>query len=568
MKRILLVLGCLFGCLLACGQLRAGQIPDISDWSIEEIFGQTFVVRVDAGRQEFMKTAVEQGLVGAVLIKRFEGEGLEDGHAAQKRELTRQTVEDLRAWAAKSPRKIPLIIAFDYEGGSVVSPMYLGLKQMPSNMLLAAAADKGLVKRMFVQAAQEVLSLGGNAVYAPDLDVNTNPVNPIIGTRSFGQFPQETARLGTAAFKGLQSRGVAAFVKHFPGHGDTQADSHLGIPRMDLPLEELKSQHISPFTSAVKKGIWGVMSSHVLYSALDPKNPSTFSYPVLTDLLRGELGFEGVTVTDSLDMGGAQKEHGVAQAAEEAYIAGADMPMISRNDPREMLPYLTSRLGITLDELSLRASVQRILKLKEKMGLFDQQDDRPQADKFAQYALEASRKGLTLVRGTLTPPAEGADICTVVFSEPITHSQTLALDDVLRRTGHSVQSVRGDYTPGEELLGQALSCAKNSQFVIIGSTQKYGTPDEAQKKIIDAVLAQRPDAVLLSVLSPYDAVYYPQAKTVLALYGATAESFRTAAEILLGQRKPKGRLPVVLPDAPLQAYKQTDIVDAPETKGP
>ena len=106
MKRILLVLGCLFGCLLACGQLRAGQIPDISDWSIEEIFGQTFVVRVDAGRQEFMKTAVEQGLVGAVLIKRFEGEGLEDGHAAQKRELTRQTVEDLRAWAAKSPRKM------------------------------------------------------------------------------------------------------------------------------------------------------------------------------------------------------------------------------------------------------------------------------------------------------------------------------------------------------------------------------------------------------------------------------------------------------------------------------
>ncbi len=217
------------------------------------------------------------------------------------------------------------ILALDEEGGDVTRLHYRDGSNQPGNAVLGRLDDPQLTRSSARAIAREMRSYGFNLNLAPDADVNTNAQNPVIGVRSFGISPRKVA-IHTAAFTvGLQGEMVAACAKHFPGHGDTSTDSHLALPVVAVDPFTLAERELAPFKAAIQTGIAAIMTSHIMVPALDADNPATFSPAILTDLLRGELGFTGVIVTDALDMAGASAETGIPVAAVRALRAGADL---------------------------------------------------------------------------------------------------------------------------------------------------------------------------------------------------------------------------------------------------
>ena len=311
-------------------------MPTVDDLSLREQVGQTIMPRVLIGEQKAFKQAVLNGEVTGFFIKAKEGAVTQPQITAknQARFIARQrkrlekTIRDLNKWASKSPHKIPLLLAVDYEGGTVTSPMFMGLKQMPSNMLLAASGDEKVVADMYTAQAKEILLSGANTALGPVTDVNSNPLNPIIQTRSFGDNSADVGRFSGAASRALENNGVPSFIKHFPGHGDTSSDSHYEQPVTALPAEELWQAHISAFQPAITAGGTGVLSAHVVYPALDDENTASFSSKILKGLLREKMGFKGIIATDGLDMG-AVKGVGVEEIVRRAYGAGNNLLLLS-----------------------------------------------------------------------------------------------------------------------------------------------------------------------------------------------------------------------------------------------
>lgn len=216
------------------------------------------------------------------------------------------------------------VIAIDEEGGDVTRLHYATGSPYPGNAVLGRLDDTGLTERVGRRVGEELRRAGVTLDFAPDVDINSNPDNPVIGVRSFGASPELVARHAAAWTRGLQSAGVAAAAKHFPGHGDTAADSHLELPVVDVPAEVLRERELVPFRAAVAAGARAVMTSHILLPQLDPELPATMS-PGILAMLRDDLGFEGVIVTDALDMHGASGERGIPEAAVLALAAGCDL---------------------------------------------------------------------------------------------------------------------------------------------------------------------------------------------------------------------------------------------------
>jgi beta-N-acetylhexosaminidase len=218
-----------------------------------------------------------------------------------------------------------LLVSVDEEGGDVTRLHYPSGSDQPGNAVLGRLDDTALTRESAAAIGRELTAYGINLDLAPVVDVNSAPDNPVIGVRSFGADASQVARHAVAAVEGLQSQGVAACAKHFPGHGDTVTDSHLALPRVDAPAEVLDVRELEPFRAAVAAGVACVMTSHVIVTAIDPERPSTFSPVMLGDVLRGRLGFDGVIVSDALDMAGASAETGIPEAAVRALDAGCDL---------------------------------------------------------------------------------------------------------------------------------------------------------------------------------------------------------------------------------------------------
>ncbi|MDR5698283.1 glycoside hydrolase family 3 protein [Agromyces aerolatus] len=217
------------------------------------------------------------------------------------------------------------VVAIDEEGGDVTRLHAAAGSPYPGNALLGRLDDVALTERVARAVGEALADVGVTLTFAPDADVNSNASNPVIGVRSFGADPALAARHTAAWVRGVQASGVAASAKHFPGHGDTAEDSHLALPVVDLPLAELTARELVPFRAAIEAGTRTIMTSHILLPQLDPGLPATLSPRILGGLLRDELGFEGVIVSDALDMRGASGERGIAEAAVLALAAGCDL---------------------------------------------------------------------------------------------------------------------------------------------------------------------------------------------------------------------------------------------------
>lgn len=268
----------------------------------------------------------------------------------------------------KLARPAPLLLAIDQEGGRV-SRLPAGFTIFPPCGVLGQCGSTELAYAVAAATALELRAVGLNMNMAPVLDLNTNPNSPIIGDRAFSADPKQVSELGVATIAGLQDNRVIACGKHFPGHGDTTADSHKELPIMDGTAERLHQMELRPFRFAIEHGLTTVMTAHVLYPGLDPQYPATLSPVILTDLLRHQLGFDGVILTDDLEMQAIVDHYGIEEAAVLALQAGADILLICKDQSREVKTmeavYQAVKDG-TLPEQRLETSLRRIARLKER----------------------------------------------------------------------------------------------------------------------------------------------------------------------------------------------------------
>lgn len=281
---------------------------------------------------EWLADRLRAGLAGVCVF----------GPNIRSRDQLRSLVGQIRA---ANPRAI---IAIDEEGGDVTRLYYDVGSPYPGNAVLGRLDDLAFTEHVARIVGWELRRAGIDLDLAPDADVNSNPLNPVIGTRSFGADPAHVARHTAAWVRGLQSTGVAASVKHFPGHGDTALDSHLSLPVVAGALERLRERELVPFIAAIEAGTRSIMSSHILLPDVDADHPATFSSRILTGLLRSDLGFAGVIVSDALDMVGASGEIGIPRAAVRALAAGCDLLCIGTGTTAEDVDEIEAAIAVAI----------------------------------------------------------------------------------------------------------------------------------------------------------------------------------------------------------------------------
>ena len=247
------------------------------------------------------------------------------------------------------------VVAIDEEGGDVTRLFFDRGAPYPGNAVLGRIDDVELTRTVGRAVGEALAAAGCTMTFAPDADINSNPLNPVIGVRSFGATPGPVARHTAAWVEGVQSAGIDASAKHFPGHGDTATDSHLALPVVDLPLERLRERELAPFRAAIAAGTRSIMTSHILLPQLDAEQPATLSSRILHRLLRGELGFEGVIVSDALDMAGASGVHGIPEAAVRALAAGCDLLCIGTDNTAPQMEEIVAAIGSAIDSGRLPA---------------------------------------------------------------------------------------------------------------------------------------------------------------------------------------------------------------------
>ncbi|MDD2806757.1 MAG: glycoside hydrolase family 3 N-terminal domain-containing protein [Elusimicrobiales bacterium] len=504
--------------------------------SLERKIAQLLMIAVDASELPKAEAPLAAGLGGVQLQRGYYS--LED---------TRRFTEKLRNSAQKAGAP-PLLIAVDYEGGSVYVPTTLGLAELPTNMMLGAAGDENNTASLFYLAGRELRRAGINMVLGPVADVNTNPENPIIGVRAIGDSPDLVSRILAASLNGFRTGGIISAVKHFPGHGAAGQDSHKVLPEIPLTMEQLAKEHLPPFAKAVELNVPFVMTAHILVPALDPDEPATFSKPALTGLLREKMGFKGAVITDSLDMKAVTSRYPVHRAAALALNAGADMLLIGKGDFRGTVREISRQVKAGLvSESRVNEAYGRIYRAKKAAGLFKETPYPSPFDKaYVNIARTLAQEAVTVVsdkEGLLPLKDKTLKTAVIIFAPPRFAPNALALYRALALRGYAVEQSVFDINPGAKAAGKALATAAKADRLIIGSFQWAGSQNKNQKKTIKTLLAAGKPAVLLSLMSPYDLRNYPEAGTSLALYGMTAPGMEAAGGILSGDTPTLGRLP-------------------------
>ena len=447
---------------------------------------------------------------------------------------------------------IPLFMAVDQEGGSVVR-IRQNTQVLPSAMAIGATQSSQLAFLSGKLTAQELRSLGINMNLAPVLDINTNEYNTIIGVRSFGQNPELVSQMGMWYIEGLQSQGVAATAKHFPGHGDTMTDSHYAVPVLKSKLEELESFHLVPFRRAIENGLDAIMTAHISIPALDPSGlPATFSYNLLTNVLRKKLHFEGVILTDDLEMKSIQQGYDIGTAALKAVLAGADIVMISWSHPKKYHVYQTlleaAKSGSLSSEI-LDASVKRILKLKIKRGLLGphresagpvEELSTPSVQRLAQ---QIANHAVTVVfNKNNTLPLQEEDHRRVLLVTP------------LPRFYHNMKFFHERVTPYFISPRPTVEQLKIAVSEIQAQKGKYdlilfGITHSSQLSLINQLqeTTQKP-TVVVSFNSPYYVRKLGAISSYVCSYGTEKELLQATAQVISGVIPSQGKLPVTLDD--------------------
>ena len=510
--------------------------------TLEQKIGQVMIIGFDGTTVSLeLRELIEKYHVGGVILFARNVES-----PRQVASLTRSLQEI--ALASGPPG---LFIAIDQEGGRVARlTEATGFTEFPGAMALGATGDPDLARQVAQAIAREMKAVGLNIDFAPDLDVNNNYKNPVIGIRSFSSDPAEVAKYGVQFIEGLQGEGVLAFGKHFPGHGDTGVDSHLALPVVPHDRSRLDAVEFVPFRAAIAAGAAGIMSAHVAFPAIEtviPDLPATLSAQVLTGLLREEMGFQGLTVTDSLEMGAlAQSGFPVSRAAAMALQAGSDLLLFNRDHSlhRQAIQLISEwiREG-KIPQSRLDEAVLRVYRTKAAYQLI-----RPAlADLNAvnglvgtgaahSLALEVARRSVTLVqdKAGLVPLSKTARLLVL---------ETSGARGLGKALGATTIDVK-DQPSSSDI--EAWVRSVQGQTVIIGTTDAINNPGQAN--LVKALIKAGIPTIVVATRGPYDLLAFCGAPAYLATYGANPPALAAAADVLTGAFKPQGRLPVDLPE--------------------
>lgn len=340
----------------------------VESLDVREKIGQMVMVGIEGYEtNEQTRQLIEQHRVGGVIL--FE-------RNVSDAEQTLQLLDDLKQ-ANQQTNRIPLLLGVDEEGGSV-SRLPPELTPAPSARDVGRTDDPSLAYRIGQTSAGTLRALGWNVNFAPVLDVDSNPHNPVIDDRSYGDNAETVAAMGVKMMRGLQSGNVISVVKHFPGHGDTSVDSHVDLPVVPHAEERLRRVELVPFVTAIRQGADAVMVGHLLVSAFDEREPATFSSALIGGLLRDEFGFDGVVFTDDLTMGAVTSQYSIGEAAVRAINAGADIVMIAHRYDQQIAAIRAleeAAASGAIEPQRLDESVVRILRLKRKYVLSDERID-------------------------------------------------------------------------------------------------------------------------------------------------------------------------------------------------
>src|ERR1700689_1989134 len=459
--------------------------------------------------------------------------------------------------------KVPLLIGADFESGT-------GMRleegtSFPSAMAVGATNDPKLAYQMGKAIALESRAAGVHWIFAPDADVNNNPDNPIINTRSFGENPKSVGAFVAQEIRGIEENGGLATAKHFPGHGDVSVDSHLALPPVPGDRKELEATELVPFRAAIGASVGSVMPGHLAVPAFEPDAsvPATTSRNILTGLLRDELQYKGLVVTDAMDMGGVTSRYPPGEAAVRAVEAGADVLLMPPVPDAAMAGLERAGRSGRITEKRVDESVRRILQAKSRLGLdrnrladiehLDEKFGRPE---FAAQAQNIADRGVTLLRDTahLLPldATKPLRVLLVSLSADADPYPGETIEPEIRWRVDSLKALRADtqFSTASALKlppPESYDVAIAALFVRVADRKgNVGLPDD-QRALVNQIAAAGKPLVVMSFGSPYLIEKFPEAKTWLAEFSTNDVSQRAAVRALFGQVATEGQIPVTVP---------------------
>ena len=508
--------------------------------------------------EQVRKWVEEDGVGGLVLSI-----GLPLSYAAKLNEL-------------QTRARVPILVASDMENGPGMRlgniyalPSLLpqgGGTVFPPVMALGATGSEDLAYKLGQVLGSEARAIGVHMVFGPVLDVNSNPLNPIINTRSFGENPQLVSRLAQAYIRGARSAGLMSTGKHFPGHGDTDVDSHLDLPTIRADRAHLDSVDLPPFRSAVSAGIDAIMTAHIAVVGVEGANagPATLSRGFMTGILRDEMHFGGVLFTDAMTMGGVAKRYGATEPLIMAVDAGADVLLMPHSVPEAITTIVDAVKAGRITEARIDASVRRILTSKARAGLrsgrlvdlntVDRVVDIPA---HTQVADEIAERSITLAQDEMNlVPLVGDStkrILSITYADPSDLVAGRAFTAAVTERLPGIQSVRVDSRTTEAEYGDLAAGADSAGLLIVSAyvsprefAGSVGTQGGFSPFIEKLALSGKP-IIVISFGSPYLLSAFPSVSSYLLAWGGAPISQRAAALALLGEREINGRLPISLP---------------------
>ncbi|WP_370532077.1 glycoside hydrolase family 3 protein [Clavibacter sp. VKM Ac-2872] len=530
--------------------------------SLEEKVGQLFVLAVSgqaADSADDAAATANRAAYGvatpAEVVARHKPGGIiyfagARGNLAEPGQIAR--LSDALQRASVEAGGIPLLISTDQEqGGYVVRapgtllPGQMGLASSPT-----ASAD---VRAVAAITRDELRAMGIHQAFAPVVDVASNPANPIIHVRSFGDDPARVASLAQSQIGTFQKgQGIVAAAKHFPGHGDTDTDSHTGLPAIGRSRAELERIDLPPFAAAIRASVGVIMSAHIVVPALDPSgDPATLSHAIITGVLRQELGYDGVVITDALDMAGVRQRYSDARVPVLALKAGVDQLLMPPDFPAARDGVLAAVRDGELSQERIDQSVVRILRLKQRFGMLTTVPIAGDPSSVASgahlaTAAQVTNRTITLLKddgGLLPLPVGPRKVLVTGWGV----GTTTNLAGVITAHGDTTTLLTTGISPDAAAIQNAASLAKQVDLVVVSTRNLGADTSSGQLDLVSALIASGAPVISVAVLEPYDIARTPEVGTHLLTYSYAKNALEALGRVLYGEVVPTSRLAVDIP---------------------
>ncbi|WEK53164.1 MAG: beta-N-acetylhexosaminidase [Candidatus Cohnella colombiensis] len=512
------------------------------DLSLKEKIGQLFMCGFDGLEPTAgIKGLIQEYAIGGVIYFRRNL-----AHAKQTMQLSNKLQQEART---------PLFIAIDQEGGMVVR-LEEGVTVMPGAMAQGAAANRELTREAAKWSGAELREIGINMNFAPCMDVNNNPNNPVIGVRSYGENPEFVGEMGVAAIAGYKDSGVAAVAKHFPGHGDTAVDSHYALPVVAHSIDRLNQVELVPFRQAIQNQVDAIMTAHVVFPAYEPLEvPATLSQRILTGLLRDQLGFEGVIVTDCLEMNAISETIGVARGAVEAIKAGADLILVSHRLDRQVAALEAVMEAVMIGEITearIEEAALRIWKLKQARGLLLNALPNIDRDRAVAVANKLCEAAVTVIHGD--PVIANSGKVVVIWTEARSGTEVIevipqqwTLGTALSAAGLDIVEVRIGIHTTEDERRASFAAVKHADTIVFASYDAMFSPKQSQL-LRELAEIEHKRFLLVAMRTPYDGRGIEGLDSYICTYENKPMMVSALANVMLGTIAPQGRAPITVID--------------------